>query len=455
MRLFMIVFIFVTIKGAFFHILAYFPFYRQLRFPIWTVMPIISITQLLYSSVYTYHVVNRQSTGTVDLFFAVIWLVLFFLQIRFDRWKILFLYIFALDYALAIQGLSLFISSAMLKGVPLEIYLICAADLTLKFQILTAPFLLLLLKRTQVQIFQIQAPYIWKTIWILPAFMTLIVIMYTNNTSEKQVLQVRFLCTRLLLIFGMLLVCYILRQTLHMVSREKLLQQETAHQKALLSLEQKQYRHLFAQMQETRQARHDLKQHIRVIRNYLKTGSRESLQDYISHYAQALPEETIQIYCQNYAVNTIVNVYGMKAEENGIDFYTELNLPDQVPVEEPDLCCVLGNLLENALDACAEYGKEERPFIRVISKTEQDRLLLTVENICKNGPALSEDGQFQSGKHPGYGVGISSVCAIAARYRGNTEFHYENHVFHASVLLCKKRQNFCFAESGQTGQALV
>ncbi len=435
MSIFIIVFFFVTIKGAFFQLLAYFPFSRQLRFPVWTVTATVGISQLVYSAVYTNRVINGLSTHALDLLFAGIGLALCFLQICSDRWKILFLSIFALDYGVAVQGVSLFLSCALLKDAPLEALLMCAADLTLKFQLLSAPFLLLLLKRTQKRIFQIQAPHVWRTIWILPAFMTLIVVMYTNYTSAGQVLQIRYLFSRLVLIFSMLFVYLVLQKALDMISRDTTLRQQSSRQNSLLALEQRHYRQLTAQIQETRQARHDLKQHIRVIRSYLKSGSLEALQDYVNRYAQTLPEDSVQVYCQNYAVNAIVNYYGMEAGKAGIDFYPELSMPDRVSIGEPDLCCVLCNLLENALLACQEFQEEETPYIRVIGKAEADRLLLSVENTCKRSPSLSKDGQFLSGKHPGYGTGTSSVRAIAARYQGSAEFHCENHVFAAYVLL--------------------
>lgn len=77
-----------------------------------------------------------------------------------------------------------------------------------------------------------------------------------------------------------------------------------------------------------------------------------------------LPPDTARTWCENYAVNTIVRYYGQGARKAGIDFSVRLELPKRLSINEPALCSILGNLLENALDVCGEC-KDIAPFIRI------------------------------------------------------------------------------------------
>ena len=117
-------------------------------------------------------------------------------------------------------------------------------------------------------------------------------------------------------------------------------------------------------MDTVRQACHNQRQHLNVIKYYLSSGKTEDLKSYIEQYRMTLPPDTGRTWCENYAVNTIVCYYGEEARKAGIDFSVRLELPKRLSINEPALCSILGNLLENALDVCGEC-KDIAPFIRI------------------------------------------------------------------------------------------
>ena len=146
-----------------------------------------------------------------------------------------------------------------------------------------------------------------------------------------------------------------------------------------------------------------------------------------------LPPDTARTWCENYAVNTIVCYYGEEARKAGTDFSVRLELPKHLSINEAELCSILGNLLENALDACREC-KDIAPFIRIRAREESGHITLAVDNTCCHAP-IEENGQFRSTKHEGFGTGTASVRAIAQRHHGVTEFRYEDGVFYVSVFI--------------------
>ena len=187
-------------------------------------------------------------------------------------------------------------------------------------------------------------------------------------------------------------------------------------------MQKAQYQQLSRHIESVRQARHDLRQHLNVIDHYLNSGKTEELKAYIAQYRQMLPPDTFCTWCENYAVNTMVNYYVDEARKSGVDISVSMAVPQKLSMNEAEFCSVLGNLLENALDACREYTGSN-PFIRLRAKEENSHLALTVDNSCSSAP-VEENGRFLSTKHDGFGTGTASVRSIAEHYHGVVTFRY-------------------------------
>ena len=91
----------------------------------------------------------------------------------------------------------------------------------------------------------------------------------------------------------------------------------------------------------------------------------------------------------------------------------------------------MGNLLENALDACA--ASKTARFIRLHIR-QQGSLYLTMDNTSDQ-PPLSDEKRLISSKHDGFGIGTESVRMTAERYNGDARFEWREGVFYASVML--------------------
>ena len=67
-----------------------------------------------------------------------------------------------------------------------------------------------------------------------------------------------------------------------------------------------------------------------------------------------LPADTRKTFCANFSVNAVFTYYAEEARKNEIDFDVDCPLPEHLPTHEPEICALLGNLLENAIDACKD-----------------------------------------------------------------------------------------------------
>lgn len=113
-------------------------------------------------------------------------------------------------------------------------------------------------------------------------------------------------------------------------------------------------------------------------------------------------------------------------------------MSDTPVIPETEFCVLLGNLLENALDAC-QTGRPEsetsQPFIRVCAiQTGTSTLSITVDNTSVFKPTWINE-KLVSTKAAGSGIGTESIRMIAEQYRGDARFEWKDGVFYASVML--------------------
>jgi len=420
------------------HFLAYYAFRDHLRIRIWKIVALLSLIQGATAVLYAYTAAAGAPRREVPFLTAPLIMLVFFACVRADKFKLLFLYIFVMDYIMIVRGVAACLGVWLLRDPGMGIYapihpLIQLAILTVSF-----PFMLRFFNSAKNRVFLIDAPYFWRTAWLVPALTSVIVLIYTAPLTLEQVRSWQFLLSRFLLLVCMFLIYSSLLRSLETFRRQTALAEQAALQENMLILQQTQYDQLLRYMDQIRTARHDLRHHWEVVRAYLDAGDQDGLRSYLDAYGKELPVNTRQLFCKNLAVNAVLNFYAEISRREQTDFTANVNLPDTLPVSEPELCALLGNLLENALDACREV-KKAAPFIRLGGYADGNHVVLTVDNSCENVP-VQEDGRFLSSKHSGCGVGIPSVRSTAERTGGTADFSCKDGVFYASVLLYGSNQ---------------
>ena len=138
--------------------------------------------------------------------------------------------------------------------------------------------------------------------------------------------------------------------------------------------------------------------------------------------------------CENRPADSVISYYCALAKQNSIPFITQLDLPAQIPVNEMDMCLVLSNLLENALEASLRIS----PSLRHIKLTAylhgKNLLLIQVENAF-DGIINKKNDAFQSSKRIGSGIGTQSIRHIAEKSGGASTFSYQDGIFYARIML--------------------
>ncbi len=174
---------------------------------------------------------------------------------------------------------------------------------------------------------------------------------------------------------------------------------------------------------ETKSFRHDIRNHIAVVKKLLQGGKLEEAVSYIEDMDDMAEKMSFPCSTNNPVVDILVgNKLGI-AKSMGIDVDCSLLLPYPCSLRDIDICIVLSNALDNAIQAVKNLGAGTEKYIRVSGRIQGDFLMMEIEN------SFHGKGAFKKG------TGLSNVKKVAEKYGGAMSIEIQENVFALHVLL--------------------
>lgn len=204
-----------------------------------------------------------------------------------------------------------------------------------------------------------------------------------------------------------------------------------AGQRALMEKYCDEVENMYRQM---RVWRHDYKNHLQVMKAYLDMGEYQELSDYITHLDRELTQIDQMIKTGNVMLDAVLNSKISLAQSRKIGVNAKVVLPQTLSVSEYDLCVILGNLLDNAIEGCESQKEGETRFMRVYIGVLKEQLYLSVTNSHGTG-IRKENGRYRSTKAPDRGLGVLSIDHIVSGYKGYVNRQNDEAVFATEILL--------------------
>lgn len=273
----------------------------------------------------------------------------------------------------------------------------------------------------------------WYVFWILPiAFIALNLFMIPRQRQNLYVGRMLqgYIVISLALLFLLVWFYAVFLLMATSLNRNAKLQQENH----FLSMQRERYENLQSAIEEARQARHDMRHHFNQLSALAEVGDLDGIKTYLTGAAGKIPNLDMR-FCANRAADSVLGYYCALAKREGVPFHAQIDLPETVPVDEIDMCLVLSNLLENALEASLRTAPARRQINVTAYIHGGRRLLIQVENGF-DGEVREKKGVFQSSKRKGDGVGIQSIRRTAEKSSGASTFTHTDGVFLAKVMLC-------------------
>lgn len=193
------------------------------------------------------------------------------------------------------------------------------------------------------------------------------------------------------------------------------------------------YEYLKRREQETRKFRHDMKNHMLVLRNLYDTGKISEFEDYFATISDQITSFGNQISVGNDTADAIINQYALEAEKAGIKLEVEGHFPEKCHIAAVDICTIYSNLLSNAVRAEKEAnGKEVKLTIRNLD----DEIFVEVRNdyvteVKRNGDRFISTKEDRAN----HGLGLQNVYDCVARNHGVIHITTDNRIFDVKLNL--------------------
>ena len=185
---------------------------------------------------------------------------------------------------------------------------------------------------------------------------------------------------------------------------------------------------------QTRGWRHDYRNHIQVLKNYAELGDLEAVKSYLDGLEEDLSTVDLALKTGNRMTDIILNSKISLARSREISVRADAHVPVSLTISGVDLCIVLGNLFDNAIEACMQRPREER-MIRIYMEMKNTQLYISLTNTTAQKKQRRENGRYASTKGHGRGYGLVRIDTIIERYQGYIRRGSEDGAFTTEVLL--------------------
>ncbi len=184
--------------------------------------------------------------------------------------------------------------------------------------------------------------------------------------------------------------------------------------------------------------KHDYSNHLAVIHELLETKSYDQLSQYVTQQRESLPKTFPIINTGHRIIDAILTDKYSIAQSENISFTYSVVLPEHLPVNDVEVTGILGNLLDNSIEACINTErKQDPPQIKVLLKPQRSMFHIHVENSSSGNYLYKFNGQLESTKTDAkhHGRGLTNVREIAERHSGFCNITAEKDSFTVDVYI--------------------
>lgn len=166
--------------------------------------------------------------------------------------------------------------------------------------------------------------------------------------------------------------------------------------------------------------RHDMHHHLRMIDSLLSAGRQDQALSYIRDAQNEIDAIAPMRCCENETVNLLLGAFRVRAEARGAALSVKAALPEKISIPDTELCTLLSNGLENALNAIEKLPEGAGRKVELYCAVKQNKLLIEIRNAY-SGALIMKDGLPQSA-NPEHGYGCRSIQSIVQRRQGVCSF---------------------------------
>ena len=208
-------------------------------------------------------------------------------------------------------------------------------------------------------------------------------------------------------------------------------QQIETYQQELLQTHYHEVENMYKQM---RGWRHDYRNHIQTLKAYAAMNDMDAIKKYLDLLDHDLTTVDTVIKTGNAMADAILNSKISLAKSKHIEVKVTAHIPYKLKSSDIDLCCIIGNLFDNAIEASMQLPEEKR-LIRVYMDMKNTQLYISFTNFTASKKMKKMGNLFRTTKGEGHGLGLKRIDAIVERLDGYISRNSEDGAFTTEILL--------------------
>jgi two-component system sensor histidine kinase AgrC len=173
--------------------------------------------------------------------------------------------------------------------------------------------------------------------------------------------------------------------------------------------------------------RHDMRHHFAFLQTLASKGQIQEIKEYLRTAQSDMDAITPLRFCENETVNLILSAFAAKAKQSGVQLLIDAKLPDLLPFSDTELCSLLSNALENAIQAAEQIPDRDKRIIRLRVYSKNTKLCIDIRNRYQTEPVLHEG--LPVSQQPGHGFGIKSMVHMVEKHGGVCQFSIKDDWF--------------------------
>lgn len=258
-------------------------------------------------------------------------------------------------------------------------------------------------------------PRLWKLVLglaAMPLCALVAVVLLTNEKYTSPAVHTLAMNQGLVVLPFVLVTSLVLLRAIRVLADHQKLER-TAQ---LAEMRELYYQGLRREQDQVRTLRHDLRNHLTALQGLLARGQTAQAAGYLEQIAGSPWAQGNQQFCENETANVVLSSKAEAARRLGLQTEFQAALPRDLPIADPDLCALLGNAIDNAMEAAQKAANKK---VRLRCRTDKGLFMLQVENALTGDerPDLSTTKKDKAA----HGFGLAGMREIAARYGGSLE----------------------------------
>ena len=185
-------------------------------------------------------------------------------------------------------------------------------------------------------------------------------------------------------------------------------------------------------LDDTATYRHDMRHHFMILAEYIQNDETQKALDYIKMAQKDIDSLTPKKYCNNNSTNLILSHYCSLAQRSGIKFDATVKIPEVISLSDTELCTLLSNGIENAINAASRCESGSR-WVEIDCRTHKTSLLISIKNSYVGDVRI--EGGLPVSDRPLHGFGVKSISSIVERHNGMYSFDTKDGCFTVRLIL--------------------